>query len=607
MIDEFVECDGHSSILLLPCSNDTGEPYTMRVEISLFASKLKNVAGFGKGVSDPYAVVTKLSDGGRTLAAIGRTEVVKNSLSPHWVKVFVVDYELGIPFVFAVSIFDEHTSEKSKPMGSAVFELGEVLGARGSTKAKHLHGKGTVFAMARKSTGCGTLRFQFRGDNVSSPQNGLLGISFRRISSDSLDDSLKTLKAGGNTVWDTIYRSDPVMDDLEPAWDEATIELSHLCGGDFDLPILVKIFDHERSGKHILMGKFETTVNMLVESYLDADTTRCMTLSGQGTETTGRIFVEIAEVSLPEGDPHLVSFRKSVLSRSRPDFVEYVNGGCDIKVAVAIDYSTSNGHPREDDSLHFLDPDGGSNDYEMAIEAILGILSSYDDDNRFPVFGFGAEVDGASGNWFQCGLSDESDGISGVLEDYRSTFNRDLVMSQVLDFTDVIIGSAKQAERMLESAQGKGKQAYTVLLILTGGVGVDIKVTVEALKQAIEKPLSVIFVGVGEANFSAMENLDEALKEHGCDMVNFVHFNKYRNNSRALTSATLKKIPDQLVNFFQGKGIEPLSPVQINEEDLEVDEVEGEEEAMELSFIQNDDGVEVTGDGSKSYQIYVPY
>lgn len=112
--------------------------------------------------------MTRLSsDEGRTLTAIGRTEVIQNSLSPNWVKVFVVDYELGTPFVFAVSVFDERTNGKAKPMGSVVFELGEVLGARGSTKARTMKGRGTVFVTARKSTGSGTLRFQFRGEKVS--------------------------------------------------------------------------------------------------------------------------------------------------------------------------------------------------------------------------------------------------------------------------------------------------------------------------------------------------------------------------------------------------------------------------------------------------------
>lgn len=47
-----------------------------RVQISLYASKLKNVAGLGKGVSDPYAVVTLLAGGPQDKPnVLGKTEV----------------------------------------------------------------------------------------------------------------------------------------------------------------------------------------------------------------------------------------------------------------------------------------------------------------------------------------------------------------------------------------------------------------------------------------------------------------------------------------------------------------------------------------------------
>lgn len=91
--------------------------------------------------------------------------------------VFVIDYEMGEDFSFAVSIFDENErTGNSKPMGSAVFDMGQVLGARGSTKAKALKGNGTVFATARKSTGAGTLRLKIRGEQVRAclHRSGLL-------------------------------------------------------------------------------------------------------------------------------------------------------------------------------------------------------------------------------------------------------------------------------------------------------------------------------------------------------------------------------------------------------------------------------------------------
>jgi hypothetical protein len=68
---------------------------------------------------------------------------IKNSLNPEWNKVFVFDYELGTPTKVAVMLFDEVQKGDNKSMGSAIFEIGELLGARGGTKAKKVRGGGT--------------------------------------------------------------------------------------------------------------------------------------------------------------------------------------------------------------------------------------------------------------------------------------------------------------------------------------------------------------------------------------------------------------------------------------------------------------------------------
>jgi hypothetical protein len=68
---------------------------------------------------------------------------IKNDLSPNWVKVFKVDYELGSTVKVAVSIFDEVRKSENLPMGSCVFDIAEVLAARGNTKGKRVKGGGT--------------------------------------------------------------------------------------------------------------------------------------------------------------------------------------------------------------------------------------------------------------------------------------------------------------------------------------------------------------------------------------------------------------------------------------------------------------------------------
>jgi Ca2+-dependent lipid-binding protein len=146
----------------------------MKIELSLNAVELKNVAGAFKGTSDPFAVVTHLATAkGQRPDVIGKTEIVKNSLSPQWTKVFTFDYELGTPMTLVVSIFDQVQKGDNKSMGSAVFDVAELLGARGNCKAKKLRTGGKIFAHVRQSTGAGTLRLQLKGLNLKNTEGKL--------------------------------------------------------------------------------------------------------------------------------------------------------------------------------------------------------------------------------------------------------------------------------------------------------------------------------------------------------------------------------------------------------------------------------------------------
>ena len=117
-------------------------PYHTYISSLLF-SWTNNDDNNNIGTSDPFAVVTKVAtEKGSKAEVLGKTEVIKNNLSPEWVKIFTLDYELGKTCKVAVTIFDEVRKSSNKSMGSAVFDIGEVLGARGSTKARRVKGGG---------------------------------------------------------------------------------------------------------------------------------------------------------------------------------------------------------------------------------------------------------------------------------------------------------------------------------------------------------------------------------------------------------------------------------------------------------------------------------
>ena len=82
--------------------------------------------------------------------------------------------------------------------------------------------------------------------------------------SDPFFELSRRVNAAGAQTWDNVVKSNVVKDNLSPRWDEIAVELSILCGGDLDAPIMINVYDFESSGKHVLMGQTQTNVNGLV-------------------------------------------------------------------------------------------------------------------------------------------------------------------------------------------------------------------------------------------------------------------------------------------------------------------------------------------------------
>jgi hypothetical protein len=75
----------------------------------------------------------------------------------------------------------------------------------------------------------------------------------------------------------------------------------------------------------------------------------------------------------------------------KPSFVDYLRGGLQLNLIVAIDFTGSNGVPKAPSSLHYMNPNA-PNQYQLAINFISQILLNYDSDKRIPAFGFGAKT-----------------------------------------------------------------------------------------------------------------------------------------------------------------------------------------------------------------------
>jgi len=124
-----------------------------------------------------------------------------------------------------------------------------------------------------------------------------------------------------------------------------------------------------------------------------------------------------------------------------------------------------------------------------------------------------------------------------------------------------------------ELAEEESKLSYTVLLILTAGNLEHIEETKAQLTEASEDPLSIVIVGIGDADFAGMAFDDTT---EGRDITKFVRFSDYKSFN-ALTEAVLSEIPEQLVSYFYDRQILPGQLEDFNEEDVEAEPADDDE------------------------------
>ena len=246
---------------------------------------------------------------------------------------------------------------------------------------------------------------------------------------------------------------------------------------------------------------------------------------------------------------------KSQLNKSYT-FVDYLKAGIQIGLIIAIDFTKSNGNPNNIDSLHYI-YGPYPNQYERAIYSCGNIIANYNYNQLFPAFGFGAIIndnDNDSTSIFNLNFKEEPEikFIQGVIEAYHKAVYKVKFTGLTL-FAPII----HKINSMMRKDINNFK--YNILMIITNGQIDDINETIDDLVESSFLPLSVVIIGVGNADFSQMEILDADINplknskgEEACrDLVQFVPFIKFEKNPEKLSDAVLAEIPRQLIEYYE--------------------------------------------------------
>ena len=327
----------------------------MKLVLSVYAKDLKKC--------DPFAVLAHIhNDPNEKPTTLGKTEVVKSASDPDWTKIFLIeDYTLGEPFHLLVSIRD--AANDNENLGACMLEVGSILGAKGSIVGKELKTGGAVVVQVEPYSGSGTLNFSVEGNGLKNTE----GLGLLNKSDPFFEIQRKAKAVSGATLWDCVYRSRPVKNDLNPRFDDGCVELSTLCKGDLDEKFRIAMYDFDKNGKHDDMGSFKTSVNGILKA---VEKRKSFKLKVAGDEVGEFVFIRAStdgiedqeeEISVdkaaPEEEVDVEAIEEDIvivppdedieiepeLVTEPATFVDYVKGGCQLRTIVAVDYTASNG------------------------------------------------------------------------------------------------------------------------------------------------------------------------------------------------------------------------------------------------------------------------
>ncbi|KAL3622773.1 Protein BONZAI 3 [Castilleja foliolosa] len=526
------------------------------IELSLSASKLLDRDIVSK--SDPMAVVYMRRDG--KLEELGRTEVIMNNLDPNWIQKINITYQFEIVQPLIIRLYDVDSTYHNLPVkmlkledqdfiGEASCVVSEIVTKRDRTLTMNLHNRD-----GRSSKKLGTLTV-LAEEPVAS--RSAVEITFRCLALENKDLFSKSdpflrisrsIESGGSVP---ICKTEVMNNNLNPTWRPVRLTMQQFLSK--ENPLVIECFDFNSNGNHELIGKIQKSVAELETLHR--------------SKAGANFFLPPSKLRRHDKALKSQIFVDGFVEKQLYSFVDYISSGFQLSFMVAVDFTASNGDPRSPDSLHYSVPRGIPNAYQQAIKEIGEVIQFYDSDRCFPAWGFGGRT--PDHNISHCfnlngsAVDFEVEGVDGIMAAYSSALQNVSLAGPTL-FGPVINKAADIAGHSLSCHHAK----YHVLLIITDGVVSDLQETINSVVKASDLPLSILIVGVGNADFKEMEILDA---DNGRrlesstgriatrDIVQFVPMREVHGRKISVVEALLEELPSQFLSYVRCRDIKPLN------------------------------------------------
>ncbi|XP_023345926.1 copine-9 [Eurytemora carolleeae] len=529
--------------------------------------KLRHLDRFSH--SDPMCVLYRKCGIRGTWSEVGRTEVIKNCGDPQWTTSFTLQYNFHEKqdLRFAVYDIDSESGflEDHENLGTAECALAQIL------SADRLKIELNLSPYRTHPGDCGVLTVIAAELSDGTRDRVTLDLTAQNLDkkdlfseSDPFYCIYRTNEDGEEVL---VYRSEWIRNTANPDWKPVTLDAAKLCGGDWNRPLRIEVYNWDADGGHDFIGDCTTNLDELSE--------------GEGFQIVQYDLVNKKKVEKKRGYVNSGQIvLKTVSIEQDSTFLDYIRGGVRLNLVVGVDMTSSNGDPNSTHSLHSIDKRTGENAYTAAIRTVAEILQDYDYDKKLLGLGFGANIGGVVSHCFPLNGNSRSPycrGVEDLIDNYKITLKQ-VKLSEPTRYSDLFQYTVDQfcSEEEVDE--------YTIVLLITDGGVTDFDETKEVLVNSSNLPLSVVLVGVGDGDMGALTDLDSdrarlcaGRKQAERDIVQFVHMKKFLPSGQLeprsyhqvldpaearhkLARAVLAEIPRQVTEYYKKAGISPKLP-----------------------------------------------
>ena len=334
--------------------------------------------------------------------------------------------------------------------------------------------------------------------------------------------------------WLMVHQSEHHLDNLNPVFSRFEIDTATLCWNNLLCPLKLEIWDWDESEKQAahtrVSGCFFTMAQVV---------------DGQ------RSFETLDSKGQPAGRFKIVYLAEKP-SASIKDFVQM---GVTFALSVAIDFSASNGIPKDPASHHFVGA-GGPNPYQASMRCLLQHLAQRIPQARIRAYGFGANFGALDPNCFPMSLSPQSQDFASV-DELLAAYARAAQSLQPAHFNTLlpVLKQLLADSRALQAAGGE--RPYHIALVFTDGVDCSAVNLRKELVSGSQLPVSFVFVGIGKRKKTDIKLLDSdhqlldyEKKTAERDAVQYVEFSPAREQADFIEEAFLE-LEGQIAQFYR--------------------------------------------------------